>query len=150
MNSKSQRGQRGFTLIELLVVLAILAMLAGVVGPKVMIALSSSKSKTALVQINDLGGALWRAPGAAGKSAAPWICRGVPGCFHRLRHQGELGRRLPRVEPRATDPTRYRCGEDESPNVRCSHIVGQLNHTYARHAHPGYRRGYVLHSLHQR
>lgn len=58
MNRKSQRKQRGFTLIELLVVLAILAMLAGVVGPKVMNALSSSKSKTALVQINDLGGAL--------------------------------------------------------------------------------------------
>ncbi len=58
MNIKSKRKQRGFTLIELLVVLAILAMLAGVVGPKVMKALSSSKSKTALVQISDLGGAL--------------------------------------------------------------------------------------------
>lgn len=58
MNIKSKRKQRGFTLIELLVVLAILAMLAGVVGPKVMNALSSSKSKAALVQISDLGGAL--------------------------------------------------------------------------------------------
>ena len=58
MNIKSRRKQRGFTLIELLVVLAILAMLAGVVGPKVMNALGSSKSKAALVQISDLGAAL--------------------------------------------------------------------------------------------
>ena len=58
MDIKIRRKQRGFTLIELLVVLAILAMLAGVVGPKVMNALSSSKSKAALVQISDLGGAL--------------------------------------------------------------------------------------------
>ena len=58
MNIKIRRKQRGFTLIELLVVLAILAMLAGVVGPKVMNALGSSKSKAALVQISDLGGAL--------------------------------------------------------------------------------------------
>ncbi len=58
MNNRNHRKQRGFTLIELLVVLAILAMLAGVVGPKVMNALSASKSKAALVQISDLGGAL--------------------------------------------------------------------------------------------
>ncbi len=48
----------GFTLIELLVVLAILALLAGLVGPKVMDALGSSKTKTAKVQIEDLGAAL--------------------------------------------------------------------------------------------
>ena len=58
MKLKNQRKQRGFTLIELLVVLAILAMLAGVVGPRVMNALSASKSKAALIQISDLGGAL--------------------------------------------------------------------------------------------
>ncbi len=58
MNIKSRIRQTGFTLIELLVVLAILAMLAGVVGPKVMKALGSSKSKAALVQISDLGAAL--------------------------------------------------------------------------------------------
>jgi len=52
------RRNRGFTLIELLVVLAILAMLAGLVGPKVMDALGSSKSKTAKVQIEDLSAAL--------------------------------------------------------------------------------------------
>lgn len=50
--------QKGFTLIELLVVLAILAMLAGLVGPKVMNALSSSKTKAARIQIEDLGAAL--------------------------------------------------------------------------------------------
>lgn len=56
---KLQNGrQRGFTLIELLVVLAILAMLAGLVGPKVMNALSSSKTKAAKIQIEDLGAAL--------------------------------------------------------------------------------------------
>ena len=52
------RKNRGFTLIELLVVLAILAMLAGLVGPKVMEALGSSKSKAAKVQIEDLSAAL--------------------------------------------------------------------------------------------
>jgi len=52
------RKNRGFTLIELLVVLAILAMLAGLVGPKVMDALGSSKSKAARVQIEDLSAAL--------------------------------------------------------------------------------------------
>ena len=49
---------RGFTLIELLVVLAILAMLAGLVGPQVMKALDDSKTKTAGIQIADLGAAL--------------------------------------------------------------------------------------------
>ena len=39
-------------------VLAILAMLAGLVGPKVMDALGSSKSKAAKVQIEDLSAAL--------------------------------------------------------------------------------------------
>ena len=52
------KRNRGFTLIELLVVLAILAMLAGLVGPKVMDALGSSKSKAARVQIEDLSAAL--------------------------------------------------------------------------------------------
>lgn len=58
MNRENRRKQKGFTLIELLVVLAILAMLAGLVGPRVMNALGSSKSKAAKVQIEDLGAAL--------------------------------------------------------------------------------------------
>ncbi|RTZ72752.1 MAG: type II secretion system protein GspG [Gammaproteobacteria bacterium] len=58
MNRSKRHLNKGFTLIELLVVLAILAMLAGLVGPKVMDALGSSKSKAAKVQIEDLSAAL--------------------------------------------------------------------------------------------
>lgn len=58
MKSSKRHMSKGFTLIELLVVLAILAMLAGLVGPRVMEALGSSKSKAAKVQIEDLGAAL--------------------------------------------------------------------------------------------
>ncbi len=43
--------EAGFTLVELLVVLVILAMLAALVGPKVIGYMSSSKVKTAHVQI---------------------------------------------------------------------------------------------------
>ncbi|MCG6861225.1 MAG: type II secretion system major pseudopilin GspG [Chromatiaceae bacterium] len=49
---------RGFTLIELLVVVSILVVLAGLVGPRVMKALGSSKTKAARVQIEDLAGTL--------------------------------------------------------------------------------------------
>lgn len=49
---------KGFTIIELLVVLAILALMAGLVGPEVMKYLGGSKTKTAKVQIEDLGAAL--------------------------------------------------------------------------------------------
>ena len=48
----------GFTLIELLVVLVILSMIAGLVGPQVMKHLSSAKSDTTKLQIEDLGAAL--------------------------------------------------------------------------------------------
>lgn len=48
----------GFTLVELLVVLAILGLLVGLVGPQVMKTLGSSKTKTARIQIEELGGAL--------------------------------------------------------------------------------------------
>lgn len=51
-------GIRGFTLIELLVVLVILGLLAGLVGPQVMKYLGSSKTKTARLQIEDLGASL--------------------------------------------------------------------------------------------
>jgi len=50
--------QTGFTLIELLVVLVILGLLAGLVGPQVMKYLGTSKTKTAHLQIKDLGAAL--------------------------------------------------------------------------------------------
>lgn len=49
---------RGFSLIELLVVLVILGLLAGLVGPRVMKYVGDSKSKTARLQIEDLGAAL--------------------------------------------------------------------------------------------
>lgn len=49
---------KGFSLIELLVVLAILGLLAGLVGPQVLKFLGSSKTKTAKLQIEDLGAAL--------------------------------------------------------------------------------------------
>jgi len=48
----------GFTLIELLVVLVILGLLAGLVGPRVIKHLGESKSKTAVLQIEELSSAL--------------------------------------------------------------------------------------------
>lgn len=53
-----KRKMRGFSLIELLVVLVILGLLASVVGPNVMKKLSGAKTKTARLQIEDLGAAL--------------------------------------------------------------------------------------------
>jgi general secretion pathway protein G len=48
----------GFTLIELLVVLVILGLLAGLVGPQVMKHVGTSKTRTAYLQIEELGMAL--------------------------------------------------------------------------------------------
>ena len=56
--SEKRRRQAGFTLIELLVVLVILGLLAGLVGPKVLGYLDSSRTKTAHLQIEELGAAL--------------------------------------------------------------------------------------------
>ena len=63
MNShlKHKNGRRntaGFTLIELLVVLVILGLLAGLVGPRVIKHLGESKTKTAMLQIQELSSAL--------------------------------------------------------------------------------------------
>lgn len=49
-----RRGEAGFTLIELLVVMVILVLLAGLVAPRVMGYLGSSRTKTAKVQIESL------------------------------------------------------------------------------------------------
>lgn len=51
-------NHKGFSLIELLVVLVILGLLAGLVGPRVMKYVGDSKTKTARLQIEDLGAAL--------------------------------------------------------------------------------------------
>ena len=54
----SKDKQNGFSLIELLVVLVILGLLAGLVGPRVMKYVGESKTKTARLQIEDIGAAL--------------------------------------------------------------------------------------------
>ena len=48
----------GFTLIELLVVLVILGLLAGLVGPRVMKHLGTSKTKAAKLQVEELSAAM--------------------------------------------------------------------------------------------
>ena len=58
MNTRKLRSPSGFTLLELLVVMVILGLLASVIGPHVMKHVGTSKSKTATVQIEELGTAL--------------------------------------------------------------------------------------------
>lgn len=93
----AESREAGFTLVELLVVLVILALLAALVGPKVVGYMSSSKVKTAHVQIAayqtalelyhlDLGrypqssdglAALAKAPSGAAGWAGPYLDKAV-------------------------------------------------------------------------
>lgn len=56
--SRRPASEEGFTLVELLIVMAILVLLAGVVGPRVLNYLGSSKSKAARIQIEALSTSL--------------------------------------------------------------------------------------------
>ena len=58
MTTRTPRMPQGFTLLELLVVMVILGLLATLVGPQVMKHVGTSKSKTAFLQIEELGTAL--------------------------------------------------------------------------------------------
>ena len=58
MRYQHKTSHFGFTLLELLVVLVILGLLASLVGPQVLRQLSGSKTKTAALQIKELGTAL--------------------------------------------------------------------------------------------
>lgn len=55
---KNKKRQSGFTLLELLVVLTILGLFAVIATPRVLQYLSGAKSKTAAIQVEQLGGAL--------------------------------------------------------------------------------------------
>lgn len=55
---RTKARTNGFTLIELLVVLVILGLLASLVGPRVIKHLGESKTKTAILQIEELSSAL--------------------------------------------------------------------------------------------
>lgn len=55
---KKEEAQAGYTLVELLVVLVILVLIAGLVGPRVLGYLSSSKTKTAKIQIENFSTSL--------------------------------------------------------------------------------------------
>ncbi|WP_348626041.1 type II secretion system major pseudopilin GspG [Rhodomicrobium sp. R_RK_3] len=56
--SGARTGEAGFTLIELLVVMVILVLLAGLVAPRVMGYLGSSRTKTAKVQVESISTSL--------------------------------------------------------------------------------------------
>lgn len=58
MTAATGRRAGGFTLIEIMIVIVIIAMLAALVGPRLIGALSSSKSKATKIQIEALANAL--------------------------------------------------------------------------------------------
>lgn len=57
-NRQDRTAEAGFTLVELLVVMAILALLASLVAPRVLAYLSSSRTKTAQLQIENISTSL--------------------------------------------------------------------------------------------
>ncbi len=56
--TQSRKWQAGFTLVEMLVVMAIIGLLAGLVAPRVLGYLATSKVKAAKIQIESLSAAL--------------------------------------------------------------------------------------------
>ena len=55
---EKREGEAGFTLLELLVVMVIMIMLAGLIAPRVLAYVGTSKAKTAKIQIQGLSSAL--------------------------------------------------------------------------------------------
>lgn len=55
---KQYRHHHGFSLIELMIVLVILGLIAGIVGPQAMKYLGKGKTKSAKVQVENIGSAL--------------------------------------------------------------------------------------------
>ena len=72
-------SQKGFTLLEILVVLVILGLLSGLVGPRLLGHLDSSKVTAASLQIDEFGAALDMV--SAGGWQLPKV-RAQSGCAH--------------------------------------------------------------------